>query len=673
MDDVQQQSLTGLVADATADNSGLTIEEMHQRLGNSALSNQELAPSNNLNGMQGTISGNNLINNQSEGTMSNNADRTIDGGDTAMQQGSNSLSARKSGDGDASNMNEEQGAPMSSGDKQFMVVNKKMLAHGDATDSNGNDNELAGSLNTGDQSGGTAAQGGTMLAQSSNGVNSMTLQSNDGSGMMQQNPNGGMMQTSGVLDNSLASQGQTLRSSDQQRSVGVDNNMVMQERQRMQESDGSRLSQSDATVMGTARMGAQPSMNRNTMGSSSLGMSNTMQSQDVDGSTQQQGEIPMQSGRLQQQHQQQQQGLTSRQTMQAQPSQLRRRLQEQGILEVSPKASETEASYESMSPPELTEYVANHAQYRNLLNFDEALPFDPSSQVPYFWHIHKSGGSSMKHMLQCMGLAQTRRGSDPVCNDKADYIHVCPLVWGTAVNADASSPQGIERIKRLGLFNLNATNLVVTTSRVYEALSIFNPQHRGRLFVMLRDPVERAISKFYYTKVATWERNYKPELANMSLVEYSLSHHCYDNWMTRRVVHKMDPQLQVTEGDLRVAKEILRQKALLLLTSNMDQSAFRMNQYFGWSLTGDQRFCIEQYSHREHVNKNPHPVPSKDSPEWAAIRDKNLLDVELYRYALTLYHDQQGPFLYEKFGPLRLPEAVDPHRDEHATPDEQDV
>jgi hypothetical protein len=657
MGDIQQtQSLSGLGADARADDSGVTVEEMHQRLGDSALASQDRASSNNLSTMQGARTGSNLIDNQREGMMSNNADRTINNEHNTLQEGSNRLRARSSDGGDASSMNPEQGASMSSGNRQFMVVNKKMLSRRD-TDSNGNDNELTGSQSI-DQSGDRATQGGMMQALSNRGGNSMTLQSNDESGTMQQNQNGGMTRTSHVLDH-LASKGQPLRSSDQQRSVDVDNDMAMRERQQMPESGRSRLSESGATIVGTARVGAQPSMNRNTMGSSSGGMSNTRQSQEMNGSTQQQGEMPMQSGILQQQ-----QGLANLQTMQVQPSRLRRRLQEQGIVE---------ESYENLSPPALTEYVANHAQYRNLLNFDEALPFDPFSQVPYFWHIHKSGGSSMKHMLQCMGLAQTRRGSDPACNDKADYIHVCPLVWGTAVNADASSPQGIERIKRLGLFNLNATNLVVTTSRVYEALSIFNPQHRGRLFVMLRDPVERAISKFYYTQVATWERNYKPELANMTLVEYSLSHHCYDNWMTRRLIHEMDPQYKVTEGDLRLAKEILRQKALLLLTSNMDQSAFRMNQYFGWSTTGDQRFCIEQYSHREHVNKNPHPVPSKDSPEWAAIRDKNLLDVELYRYALSLYHDQQGPFLYEKFGPLHLPEAVDPHRDEYAIPDEDDV
>lgn len=335
--------------------------------------------------------------------------------------------------------------------------------------------------------------------------------------------------------------------------------------------------------------------------------------------------------------------------------------------------TEPESPYENMSPTDLAKYVANHAQYRKLVNFDEGLPFDPSSQVPFFFHIHKSAGSSMKHMLTCMGLTQTRRGSSEECDDKAKSIRVCPLEWGSAVNADASSPEGIERIKKLGLLELNVPNLVVTTSRFYEALSIFTPQHRGRLFVILRDPIERAISKYYYTRVATWERNYNPTISNMTMLEYAHSHHCYDNWVTRRLIHKMNPGTAVTDGDLRLAKEILRQKALVLLTANLEQSSHRMVQFFNWTMNDAHRWCATKYSNSEIVNKNPHPIPSKDSLEWAAIREKNLVDIELYRYALSLYHDQQGPYLYAKFGPLNLPDAVNPERDQNTTPDEEDV
>jgi len=322
-------------------------------------------------------------------------------------------------------------------------------------------------------------------------------------------------------------------------------------------------------------------------------------------------------------------------------------------------SSSLSSPYETLDAEALTGYVSNHPYYRNLVNFDENLPFDQSSQVPYFWHIHKAGGSTMKHILTCLDMTQTRRSSSEDCNDKDENLHVCPQAWGQTVNADASSPDGIERIERLGLVEQGIPNLVIDTSRFYEALKVLNPQHQGRLFVVFRNPIERAISKYYYNQVATWERNYKPEIANMTMIGYAKSMHCIDNWVTRRLVHKMNPQEKVTEGDLRLAKEILRQKAFILLTDSLSQSVYRLSQYFGWPIDGPKRGCIDRFAKYEPVNQNPHPVPAKDSPEWSAIRETVVLDMELYRYAMELYHEVQSGFLHSKFGPLALPAAVD--------------
>lgn len=116
----------------------------------------------------------------------------------------------------------------------------------------------------------------------------------------------------------------------------------------------------------------------------------------------------------------------------------------------------------------------------------------------------------MKHIMTCLNMTQTRRSSTADCNDKDEKLHVCQQNFGQTVNADASSPAGIERIKRLELAKQNIPNLVIDTSRFYEALRILTPEKRGRMFVMFRNPIERAISKYHYNRVATWERNYKP-------------------------------------------------------------------------------------------------------------------------------------------------------------------
>jgi Sulfotransferase family len=317
------------------------------------------------------------------------------------------------------------------------------------------------------------------------------------------------------------------------------------------------------------------------------------------------------------------------------------------------------AVYESMNENELRAYVSEHPLYQRLVGVEEDLPFDPATQIPFFFHIHKSGGSSMKHIFMCLGLTQTRRGNVNGCSDQADHLEVCSSQWGKSVNADASSPEGIERIQKLGLLDMNIPNLVVTSSRFYEALSIFSPNRRGRLFLLLRDPVERAVSKYYYSRIATWERNYNPLIANMTMLEYANSRYYFDNWVTRRLIHKMNPLESITDADLRLAKEIVKQKAFILLTELFEPSIYRMFQYFGWGLTAKNHWCGIKYAKVDPINQNPHPVPEIRSPEWLAFRYRNFIDFQLYQYTADLYHFQQTQFLSSKYGPLILPPAID--------------
>ena len=300
--------------------------------------------------------------------------------------------------------------------------------------------------------------------------------------------------------------------------------------------------------------------------------------------------------------------------------------------------------HQSPIPPALDsrieEYVRNHVLFERLVNVDQDLPFEESHQIPYFWHIHKSAGSTLKHIMVCLDRVQTRRMNLPECNEDENSIHTCKLEWGTVVNVDASSPGGIARINKLGLLKEKIPNLVIDTSRVFEALSILSKERRGRLFVVMRDPVERAISKFYYTKIATWERNWRPDVVNMTMIEFADSRYCYDNWITRRLVHKMAPGSELTLEDLAIAKEILRQKALILLTNDMIQSSDRIVKYFGWSTSEYQQWCINKFAVEEPINSNPHPTQDRNSAEWHAIRQKNIFDVALYDYGLQLFEAQ---------------------------------
>ena len=44
----------------------------------------------------------------------------------------------------------------------------------------------------------------------------------------------------------------------------------------------------------------------------------------------------------------------------------------------------------------------------------------------------------------------------------------------------------------------------VATHRLHEVADLFSSNHQGRLFTIIRPPIERAVSLFYYLSVADW-------------------------------------------------------------------------------------------------------------------------------------------------------------------------
>jgi hypothetical protein len=74
------------------------------------------------------------------------------------------------------------------------------------------------------------------------------------------------------------------------------------------------------------------------------------------------------------------------------------------------------------------------------------------------------------------------------------------------VNVDVSTVAGIERAAKMGFADAGLAGCVVSPF-LYEANSLFTPTAKGRLFAVFRDPVDRAISMFYYIQVATWGKS----------------------------------------------------------------------------------------------------------------------------------------------------------------------
>mmetsp|Transcript_22261 Transcript_22261/g.65951 ORF Transcript_22261/g.65951 Transcript_22261/m.65951 type:complete len:272 (+) Transcript_22261:123-938(+) len=265
--------------------------------------------------------------------------------------------------------------------------------------------------------------------------------------------------------------------------------------------------------------------------------------------------------------------------------------------------------------------------------------------VPMYWHIPKSGGTTVQDMLgHCLNMVQA---SDVASHNKELAKRLRPSLnilknpdGLRYVNVDTTTVEGLEDAKRLGLAASGKADVVIS-HRFHDVSSLFSVSNRGRAFALFRHPVRRAVSMFYYLQTATWEPTYDESLADMSLLEYAKSNRAEENWVVRSLTNEFEET--VGAQHLEVAKEILRRKILVGIMEAFDQSVVRFEQYFGWwdGVANDVGVLRCQRSRMSQGdNRFDHPKVGPGSVEYLTLADRNWADVELYNYAKELFQEQ---------------------------------
>lgn len=73
------------------------------------------------------------------------------------------------------------------------------------------------------------------------------------------------------------------------------------------------------------------------------------------------------------------------------------------------------------------------------------------------------------------------------------------------INIDTTTEGGILRADSLGFqIQPQIANVVITPLILEATQHLFSSLNKGMMFALLRHPVERAISQFYYLQNATW-------------------------------------------------------------------------------------------------------------------------------------------------------------------------
>jgi len=259
-----------------------------------------------------------------------------------------------------------------------------------------------------------------------------------------------------------------------------------------------------------------------------------------------------------------------------------------------------------------------------------------SSDLPFFWHIPKASGTTVKETLSnCYALVRTemiKPPSDLRLNKKRHIL-----------NIDLSTPTAVAAAKELQVADRGLADVFVSQLSL-EGSTVFTTYHMGRAFTIMRHPVKLAASLFYYRRIATWEPTYRPEYKDITLKDYVEKDGYYDNWMVRMLTNAKLGGLN--EGHLEFAKTILKDKFIIGISDHMDETFRHLELYYGWA--EEKEGCVEFHLHSAPSNKNKYPVTERGGPTWSVIADKNKFDMALYYYALELFGDQSEKMFREE-------------------------
>jgi hypothetical protein len=213
------------------------------------------------------------------------------------------------------------------------------------------------------------------------------------------------------------------------------------------------------------------------------------------------------------------------------------------------------------------------------------------------------------------------------------------------VNVDTSTVEGIARARTLGLAASGLAGVVVSTL-LHNAASLFTEDNQGRMFTIVRHPVERAVSLFHFVQDTQWRQreSYRKDLAELSIDEYFKSGLSENNWMTRVLINELTKG-ELTRDDVNLAKEVMRRKCLIGLLKEKGETFARFERYFGWQLKSEEdKDCHEKKLQWAWPLKHRHDEVEESSTMWDIVMAHNDYDMELYDYATVLFQEQASLF-----------------------------
>lgn len=218
------------------------------------------------------------------------------------------------------------------------------------------------------------------------------------------------------------------------------------------------------------------------------------------------------------------------------------------------------------------------------------------------------------------------------------------------LNVDLFTTEGLDRAGAMGLTQSRVSDMAYSPFLKHGAEVLFTPRQgqsfpevAGRLLVVFRDPIDRALNRYEVARLITGDDS-------MTLEKFAKDRIYSENNPLTRDLLGLGPSDTLGPAQISVAQELINQHVLVGLFERIEDTIMRYEQFFHWYVGGANAEilrCHEEVWQSYQGGYRINPDYARNDPVgFNLIAAEHTVDRQIVDYARALF-DLQGRVLTE--------------------------